>query len=103
MEKFFFCRTYLEIIEILAVSTIARVRCRGDLPILVGFDPGNRENGANKGFLFFISGEREWESPPSILVNRNPNWFQRMGMGIGCVKRRYEHLKYVLPEVSCIV
>jgi hypothetical protein len=31
----------------------------------------------------------EWESPPSILVTRNPNWSQRSGTGTGCVKGRY--------------
>ncbi|KAL3596315.1 hypothetical protein D5086_007952 [Populus alba] len=30
----------------------------------------------------------EWESPPSILVTRNPNWSQRSGTGTGCVKGR---------------
>ena len=44
-----------------------------------------------------------WESPPSILVTRNPNWSQRLGTGTGCVKGRYEHPKYALPKVSCIV
>jgi hypothetical protein len=34
-----------------------------------------------------LSGEKmEWESPPSILVTRNPNWSQRSGTEIGCVK-----------------
>jgi hypothetical protein len=31
----------------------------------------------------------EWESPPSILVTRNPNWSQRSGTEIGCIKGRY--------------
>ena len=31
----------------------------------------------------------EWESPPSILVIRNPNWSQKSGTGFGCVKGRY--------------
>jgi hypothetical protein len=40
----------------------------------LGIYPGIRENGADKEFLSFIRGKREWEPPPSILVNRNPNW-----------------------------
>ena len=43
----------------------------------------------DKEFLSFISGKMEWESPPSVLVTRNPNWSQRSDTGTGCVKRRY--------------
>jgi hypothetical protein len=43
----------------------------------------------DKEFLSFISRKMEWESPPSILVTRNPYWSQRSGMGTGCVKGRY--------------
>jgi len=43
----------------------------------------------DKEFLSFISGKIEWESPPSILVTRNPNWSQRLGTETGCVKGRY--------------
>jgi hypothetical protein len=43
----------------------------------------------DKEFLSFISGKMEWESPPSVLVTRNPNWSQRSGTGTGCVKERY--------------
>jgi hypothetical protein len=43
----------------------------------------------DKEFLSFISGKMEWESPPSVLVTRNPNWSQRTGTGTGCVKERY--------------
>jgi hypothetical protein len=33
------------------------------------------ENIGRQGILVFISMEKiEWESPPSILVTRNPNW-----------------------------
>jgi hypothetical protein len=28
----------------------------------------------DKEFLSFISGKMEWESPPSSLISRNPNW-----------------------------
>jgi hypothetical protein len=31
----------------------------------------------DKEFLSLISGKFEWESPPSILVTRNPNWSHR--------------------------
>ena len=57
----------------------------------------------DKEFLSFISGKMEWESPPCILVTRNPNWSQRSGTETSCVKGRYQHLKYALPNVSCIV
>jgi len=43
----------------------------------------------DKKLFPFISGKIEWESPPSILVTRNPNWSQRSGTGIGCVKEMY--------------
>ena len=43
----------------------------------------------DKEFLSFISGKIEWESPPSILVTRNPNWSQRSGTKTSCVKERY--------------
>jgi hypothetical protein len=43
----------------------------------------------NKKFLSFMSGKMEWESPPSILVTRNPNWSKRSGTGTGCVKGGY--------------
>jgi hypothetical protein len=56
----------------------------------------------DKEFLSFISGKMEWKSPPSMLVTRNPNWSQRSGTGIGCVKGRYKHSKYALPKVGCI-
>jgi len=42
----------------------------------------------DKKFLSFISGKMEWESPPNILVTKNPNWSQRSGTGTGCVKGR---------------
>jgi len=43
----------------------------------------------DKEFLPLSSGKIEWESLPSILVTRNPNWSQRSGTETGCVKRRY--------------
>jgi hypothetical protein len=49
----------------------------------------NMANVGDKGFLSFISGKMERESPPSILITRNPNWSQRSGTGTGCVKGRY--------------
>jgi hypothetical protein len=44
---------------------------------------GRQEN------IVFCRWKMEWESPPSILVTRNPNWSQRSGTGTGCVKGRY--------------
>jgi hypothetical protein len=43
----------------------------------------------DKEFLSLINEKLEWESPPSILVTRNPNWSQRLGTGTGCVKGMY--------------
>jgi len=45
--------------------------------------------GETRSSCLFISGKKEWESSPSILVTRNPNWSQRSGTETGCVKRRY--------------
>ena len=62
------------------------MRRRGDISLSYNWKSGNEKD---KEFLSFISGMREWESSPSILVTRNPNWFQRSGMGTDCVKERY--------------
>jgi hypothetical protein len=43
---------------------------------------GRQEN------IVFCWWKMVWESPPSILVTRNPNWSQRSGTGTGCVKGR---------------
>jgi hypothetical protein len=42
-----------------------------------------------KSCFFFLSVENGMESPPNILVIRNPNWSQRSSTGTGCVKGRY--------------
>ena len=48
------------------------------------------ENMERQGVLVFLLVEKiEWESPPSILVTRNPNWSQRSGTETSCVKGRY--------------
>ena len=57
----------------------------------------------DKEFLSFINRKIGMESPPSILVTRNPNWSQRLGTETGYVKGRYKHPKYALHKVSCIV
>jgi hypothetical protein len=62
-----------------------------------------RQIWGDKKFLFFIDEKEEWESPPSILVARNPNWSQRSGTRTNYIKRRYYYLKYTLPKISCIV
>ena len=54
----------------------------------------NQEKQGDEEFLSFIRGKQKWESSPSILVTRNPNWSHKSGTGIGCVKKRYQHLKY---------
>jgi hypothetical protein len=47
-------------------------------------------NMGRQGILVFYQWKKKkWESPPSIMVTRNPNWSQRSGMETGCVKGRY--------------
>jgi hypothetical protein len=43
----------------------------------------------DKEFLSLISKKLEWESPPNILITRNPNWSQILGTETSCVKGRY--------------
>jgi hypothetical protein len=57
--------------------SVARVRRRDDRP-------PSRKNGnglsgkyREQEILIFYQCKFEWESPPSILVTRNPNWSQR--------------------------
>ena len=46
------------------------------------------ENIGRQGVLVFLLVEKiEWESPPCILVTKNPNWSQRSGTETGCVKK----------------
>jgi len=47
------------------------------------------ENMGRQGILVFYQWKNRMESPPSILVTRNPNWSQRSGTGTGCIKGRY--------------
>jgi len=47
------------------------------------------ENIERQGILVSYQCKIEWESPPNILVTRNPNWSQRSGTETGCVKGRY--------------
>jgi len=54
-------------------------------PLLVS---GNREMRETR-ISCIISGKKEWELPPNILISRNPNWFQRSGTGSSSVKWRY--------------
>jgi len=72
------------------------VRCRGNHPLLSGpLLSGENVNGLfgkcgeKKEFLSLISEKFKWESSPSILVTRNPNWSQRSGIETGCVNGRY--------------
>ena len=70
---------------------VARVRRRGDRP------PSRKKSEylflakcvERQGILVSTSENMDWESPPSILVTRNPNWSQRWGTETGCVKGRY--------------
>ena len=70
------------------VIIVARVRRRGDRP--------PHSNGVwiwkkrgDKGILVSYRWKNRMESPPSIMVTRNPNWSQRSGTEIGCVNERY--------------
>jgi hypothetical protein len=70
------------------LNSVARVQRRGEnvhsqIMYLI------QQMWGDKDFLSFISGKIEWESPPSILVTRNPNWSQRSDMGTSCVKGMY--------------
>jgi len=72
--------------------SVARVRHHGDRPpsrekiwYMVYLWQIWRDN----EFLSLISEKFEWESPPSILVTKNPNWSQRSGTETGCIKGRY--------------
>jgi len=71
-------------IDFLVVKVVARVRHCDDIPLHVCI----WQIWGDKKFLFFISGMREWESSPSILVTRNPNWSKRYGTWTDCVKGR---------------
>ena len=66
---------------------VARVRRRGDRP------PHSMcaylENIGKQGILVFYQWKNGMESPPNIMVTRNPNWSQRSSTETGCVKGRY--------------
>ena len=68
---------------------VARVRRRDEYSTFSGMYGIYLANmvGTRKSSL--LSVENEMESPPSILVTRNPNWSYRSGTGTGCVKERY--------------
>uniref|UniRef100_A0A2K1Y934 Uncharacterized protein n=1 Tax=Populus trichocarpa TaxID=3694 RepID=A0A2K1Y934_POPTR len=45
------------------------------------------KNTGRQGILCLLAVEKiEWESPPSIMVTRNPNWSQRSGTETDCAK-----------------
>jgi hypothetical protein len=74
------------------VPRVARERRRGDRPPtkinVMGGDKSG-QCGETRNSLSLSSKKMVWESPPSILVTRNPNWSQRSGTGTSCVKGRY--------------
>jgi hypothetical protein len=71
------------------INTVARVRRRGDRPPH-SMDVWIWKNTGRQGILCLLAVEKiEWESPPSIMVTRNPNWSQRSGTETDCAKRRY--------------
>jgi len=53
------------------VCGIAAKNVHSQILMLVSWK--NRGKCGDKEFLSFIRGKQEWESPPSILVTRNPN------------------------------
>jgi hypothetical protein len=68
---------------------VAREMRRGDRPPH-SMDVWIWKNMGRQGILCLLAVKKwEWESPPSILVTRNPNWSQRSGTETGCVKGRY--------------
>jgi len=64
-----------EIIIQKAIHHVARVRRRNkDIhPQNLSYDLKMWGMWGDNEFLSFISGKMEWESPPGILVTRNPN------------------------------
>ena len=74
------------------ITGVARVRRRGEniCPILnLKCKPIYWANIGRQENIVFCWWKMEWESPPSILVTRNPNWSQRLSTGTGCVKGTY--------------
>ena len=59
------------------------------LPRMCDGGYGYLVNVGRQGIRCLLAVKMVWESPPSILVTRNPNWSQRLGTGTGCVKGRY--------------
>jgi len=73
----------------LFMGFVACVRRRGDRPPSLNC-VWYLENTGRQGILCLLAVEKiEWESPPSIMVTRNPNWSQRSGTETGCAKGRY--------------
>jgi hypothetical protein len=56
-----------------AITSIARVQRRDNCPSSQGKCIGLSGKSGNKEVLSPISRKFEWESPPSIMVTRNPN------------------------------
>jgi hypothetical protein len=80
--------SWVDFLRSCSVSPVACVWRRGDRPsTLIVCVSG--KYGETRNSLSLISGKREWKSPPSILVTRNPNWSQRSGKETDCVKGRY--------------
>jgi len=72
------------------INSVARVRRRDDRPphlMWCGYleNIGRQWNSC----LLSVEKKKRMESPPSIMVTRNPNWSQRSGTETGCVKGRY--------------
>jgi hypothetical protein len=64
-------RTKLKITK--KITIVARQMRRGDRPPH-SMDVCIWKIWRDKEFLSLSGGKMEWESPPNILVTRNPNW-----------------------------
>jgi len=76
-------------VAVIGMESVARVRRNNMIPTLNLKCKLIWQIWRDKKFLSPIGQKIEWESPPSILVTRNPNWSQRSGTGTGCVMGRY--------------
>jgi hypothetical protein len=66
---------------------VARVRRRGDCPPTLMCVSG--AYGETRNSCLLLVEKNGMESPPGIMVTRNPNWSKRSGTETGCVKGRY--------------
>ena len=71
------------------VAILSHVKCVAAIAHPHSIVCGSGKYGETRNSCLLSVEKIEWESPPSILVTRNPNWSQRSGTETGCVKGRY--------------